>query len=182
MTPVLDMLPDSKQRYEEAFRHVLAHRTMLKAYVKTIVLDPILAEDTFSDVTLEIVRSWENFDQSRPFPPWARGVARRVALANVRKHRRQATLLDGAVLEAIAAEMDAMGTESVLDRRKEALRACMENLSEKNQTLLRQRYFENRSYGEIAMLLSRNVGALYMLFSRLHQALLRCIHIQVRST
>jgi hypothetical protein len=49
---------------------------MLKACVQAIVRNPTLAEDTFSDVTLEIVRSWERFDQARPFEPWARGVGR----------------------------------------------------------------------------------------------------------
>ena len=44
--------------HEDAFRHVLAHRTMLKACVQAIVRNPTLAEDTFSDVTLEIVRAW----------------------------------------------------------------------------------------------------------------------------
>ncbi|MDQ3622444.1 MAG: hypothetical protein M3463_08160 [Verrucomicrobiota bacterium] len=38
---------------EEAFRRVLTHPTMLKVYVHAIVRDPLLAEDTFSDFTLE---------------------------------------------------------------------------------------------------------------------------------
>src|SRR5947207_9934740 len=77
------MSSTSEQPHEEAFRQVLAHRTMLKAYVQAIVRDPSLAEDTFSDVTLEIARSWGRFDASRPFERWARGIARRVALANL---------------------------------------------------------------------------------------------------
>jgi hypothetical protein len=62
--------------------------------VHAIVRDPFLAEDTFSDVTLEIARSWDRFDPTRPFEPWARGLARRVALANLRKHNRPVRGLD----------------------------------------------------------------------------------------
>src|SRR5947207_5758295 len=88
------MNSSAEMPYEEAFRHVLAHRTMLKAYVQAIVRDPFLAEDTFSEVTLEIARAWERFDSTRPFQNWARGVARRVALASLRKQSRQPVSLD----------------------------------------------------------------------------------------
>jgi hypothetical protein len=69
--------------HEDAFRRVLAHRTMLKAYVQAIVRDPVLAEDTFSDVTFEIARSSHQNDPTRPFQRWARGVARRIALEEI---------------------------------------------------------------------------------------------------
>jgi RNA polymerase sigma-70 factor (ECF subfamily) len=176
------MVPECELDSEEAFRQVLAHRTMLKAYVKSIVLDPFLAEDIFSEVTLQIVRSWDRFDQSRVFAVWARGVARRVALANLRKENRQPSLLDKDVLESIAEEVEGLGDESALDQRKEALRKCMGRLSERNRLLLRRRYFENRSYQEISRLVDKKVGALYALFSRLHHALLRCVERELRST
>src|SRR5438552_12318142 len=100
------MSPTPDQPREEAFRQVLAHRTMLKAYVQAIVRDPFLAEDAFSEVTLEIARSWDRFDRSRPFESWARGVARRVALTSIRKQGRQPVTLDDPALESIDAELD----------------------------------------------------------------------------
>ena len=175
------MIQDCEARSEEAFRQVLAHRTMLKAYVKSMVLDPFLAEDTFSEVTLQIVRSWDRFDQGRPFAVWARGVARRVALAHLRKENRQPSLLNEEVLVSIAEEVERLGDESALDQRKEALRKCMSKLSASNRRLLRQRYFENRSYSEISRLAGKKVGALYVLFSRLHHALLRCVERALQS-
>ena len=42
---------------EEAFRHVIENRTMLTAYIRAIVRDVELAEDTFADaVLLETLR------------------------------------------------------------------------------------------------------------------------------
>ena len=75
----------AEQPYEEAFRQILAHRTMLKAYIQAFVRDPVLAEDTFSEVAIEIARCWERFDKTRSFENWARGLARRVALTQVSK-------------------------------------------------------------------------------------------------
>ena len=68
---------EERASYEEAFRHVIAHRTMRRAYLHAMVRDPELAEDTMSDVAIEISRSWARYDPARPFGPWARGVARR---------------------------------------------------------------------------------------------------------
>src|SRR5512136_2154643 len=89
---------DPAKVHDEAFVQVLAHRTMLKAYILAIVHDPHLAEDTLSDTTLAIARSWEKFDRRLSFAPWARGIARRVALANLRKGSRLVAALDDDVM------------------------------------------------------------------------------------
>ena len=171
-------MSDSDQFQEEAFRRVLAHRTMLKAYVQAIVRDAALAEDTFSDVTLEIVRAWSRFDQARAFEPWARGLARRVALANLRKHNRPLVVLDEAVLESIGAELDQFGRESDHEADCEALHRCLGKLSPANHTLVRMRYFDGLSYDEIARAVDRAPNALYVAFNRIHAALSRCVRLQ----
>ena len=176
------MNPSGEIPQEQAFRQVLAHRTMLKACVQAIVRNPTLAEDTFSDVTLEIVRSWERFDQARPFEPWARGVARRVSLANLRKEGRQPIALDEAVLESVGEQLDQFGGEAALELRKEALAHCLGGLSETNRELIQLRYFQNRSYDHISQTLGRTAGALYAALSRIHSALLDCVRRTLKTT
>jgi RNA polymerase sigma-70 factor (ECF subfamily) len=169
------MPPRTELPQEEAFRRVIANRTMLRAYVYAIVRDQELAEDALSDVAVEIARSWGSYDPSRPFAPWARGVARRVALANLRRRRAGPVLLKDEALDAVGAEIDGMGDEARLETRKDLLRGCLEGLSETNRSLVRMRYFEDRSYAEISRAVKRSVAALYMAFSRIHAALFECI-------
>src|ERR1051325_5258497 len=133
-----------QEPYEEAFRQILAHRTMLKAYLQAIVHDPVLAEDIFSEVTIQIARSWEQFDSSRPFEFWARGVARRIALAQLRKRGREPVALDEEVLENIGVELDQFGSEVELGARKEALQQCLEKLPPASRQLIESRYFQNQ--------------------------------------
>ncbi len=173
-------MSDLARGQEEAFRRVLAHRTMLKAYVQAIVRDPVLAEDSFSDVTLEIARSWERFDTTRPFEPWARGVARRVALANLRKHNRPLVCLDEQLLESIGAELDQLGAEAEHEVSKQALQRCVAKLSSANQALVRMRYFDNLSYEEISGAVGRRTGALYVAFNRIHHALSHCVERELK--
>lgn len=160
---------------EEAFRQVLAHRTMLMAYIRAIVRDPFLAEDAFSEATVAITRSWANYDTSRPFAPWSRGVARRVALAKLRELRQNPVALAPDVLEAVAGQIESFGSEAHLENRKEALRRCLAALSKMNRTLVRFRYFENLSYEQISLTTRRSVGALYVAFNRIHAVLRECI-------
>jgi RNA polymerase sigma-70 factor (ECF subfamily) len=141
----------------------------------SIVRDTHLAEDTLQDVTLVIARSWGNFDHTQSFERWARGIAWRVALANLRKYRRPVLELDEEVLEQFGAEMDRLGDEAVLEDRKLALQQCLAQLSEANRELIRQRYFDEYSYEEIATRTGRTLGALYAAFTRIHAALARCV-------
>ena len=169
-----------EQPHEEAFRHVLAHRTMLKAYVQAIVRDPVVAEDTFSEVTLEIVRVWDRFDSSRPFEPWARGLARRVALTKLRQRQREPETFDEAVLENLGEALDDAGCEAELSLRKDALLACLEKLPAPSRRLIELRYFENVAYEEIARTLHRTVGALYAAVSRIQVLLRDCVERTLR--
>jgi RNA polymerase sigma-70 factor (ECF subfamily) len=143
------------------------------------VRDPHLAEDVISETALEIVRSWNKYDRSRPFPQWARGVARHIALKNLRKRNREPLLFDPEVLESVGKYIDSMGDEARLEERKRVLHECMQKLPLVNQQLIRLRYFENRRYEEIAGLLKRNVPALYMAFTRIHEVLLKCVQKNV---
>src|SRR5215813_223303 len=142
----IDSADDAARAHDEAFLQVLAHRTMLKAYILAVVHDPHLAEDTLSDVTLAIARSWEKFDRRLSFAPWARGIARRVALANLRKANRLIVGLDDDVTESLDAEFDAFGNEAAQEAMRQQLNRCLDQLPERSRELVRLRYFENVPY------------------------------------
>jgi RNA polymerase sigma-70 factor (ECF subfamily) len=175
----MSLLPGAPQRGEdardEAFSRVFAHRSMLHAYISALVRDPVMVEDTLSDVVIEIVHSWDRYDKALPFANWARGVARRVAFANLRRRGRAEVGLSDSALEAFASALDALGDQAALESRKERLRGCMEKLSATNRDLLHMRYFDELTSEAIAERLGRSVGAIYTAFSRIHAALLRCL-------
>jgi RNA polymerase sigma-70 factor (ECF subfamily) len=131
-------------------------------------------------VTVAILQSWERYDPSRPFPAWARGIARRVAFTNLHKQSRQPCLLSDDLLEAAAQTIDSLGDESELDRRKEALHGCMERLPTRHRQLIDFKYWEDRSYKDISGLIGRSVASLYVVFNRLHDFLRHCIGRKLR--
>jgi len=165
--------PSSPQ--DEAFLQVLAHHTMLRAYILAIVRDVHLAEDTLSDTTLAIIHSWHRFDRRQSFAPWARAIARHIALANLRKFHRPTVELDEDVMEAVGMQIDAMGGEAALEERRQQLRWCVQKLPENSRALVQLRYFDGQSYVEIARSTGRNIVALYKAFSRIHEVLAKCV-------
>ena len=163
------------ESHEEAFRAVLANWAMLNAYLRTIVRNPHLLEDTLSDVALAIARSWPTYDQDRPFGPWARAIARRVALENLSRHGIRPILLGEGALEALGVEIECLEDEALVEVRVRALQQCTEKLSEGSRQLVRLRYFENRSYKEISESIEWSLDALYVAFNRIHKALSECV-------
>ena len=98
-----------------------------------------------------------------------------MALASLRKRQRREITLDPDILEAVGTEIESFGSEARLQDRKEALRRCLAELSKPNRSLVRLRYFEDRSYEQIAKTANRSIDALYVAFNRMHKALRECI-------
>jgi RNA polymerase sigma factor (sigma-70 family) len=165
---------------EEAVRLVFAHRPELMSYIRCIIPNPAQAEDTFSDMTVAIMNSWEHYNPERSFKSWARGVARRIAFTNLRK----AALRDGPftddVLEDIAAEVDCVSEQSRFDLRKAALPGCMQRLRQCHQEFIQWRYYDDRSLQEISRRVGKSVGSVCVVFHRLHKLLEICINKKLR--
>jgi RNA polymerase sigma-70 factor (ECF subfamily) len=65
------------------------------------------------------------------------------------------------------------------ETRMEALRVCLKTLPEKSSLLLRLRYFEDNSCGEVAKKLDTGLIVVYKRLSRLHQGLKECIELRL---
>ncbi len=61
----------------------------LMAFIRALVRNEARAEDVFQETGLVAWRRFDDFDRQRPFGPWLRGIAARVALATGRRHRRE---------------------------------------------------------------------------------------------
>jgi len=166
---------DSRRQNNAPFDHFSTHRAMVRAYLRAILHDEDLVDDTLSDVSVEVARCWDVYDPTMPFGPWVRGIARRLALKRLRKRRRIALGLPDDVLESLGAAMDQLGDRVTLDGQKRQLRRCLEGLNGRNRELVRLRYFEDQRLDAIAARSKRTLGALYVAFSRIHAALLRCM-------
>jgi RNA polymerase sigma-70 factor (ECF subfamily) len=160
--------------HASALKLLLAHRSMLLAYINSIVHDAILTEDVFQDTAILILEKREQLPGAQQFPNWARSIARLVAANAVRKVRKMPRGLDESVLNSLEEnwrEADTVPDPDTID----ALRNCTERLTPRIRQILELRYAQNVSSKEIASRLGQPANTVYVALTRAHRALAECI-------
>ena len=87
---------DSKLVFEILVRE---NAEMLLAFLRSAVRDTHAVDDLFQESMLTAWRRLSEFDRTRSFGPWLRGIAAKLTLAYYRNHAQQAAPLDQATLE-----------------------------------------------------------------------------------
>lgn len=155
-------------------RLLMRHRGALLAYLWAALRDPHDAEDLLQDVSLAATGSWNQYDPSTPFMPWAREIARRRILDFVGRRARRPALLDPEVLarlEVAAARLDPEPQEP----RRDALRRCLDGLGEHVRRVLELRYDERLDVEDVATRAGRTTQATYAILKRAKESLRDCV-------
>lgn len=112
---------------------VRQHADMLTAFLRTHVgRDDAAVDDLFQQAMLVAWRRLGDYDRSRPFAAWLRGIAHMLILEHARKRAARPACTDPAVLAELDlrfADVDRLPGDSYSDKLA-ALRACMERLPE----------------------------------------------------
>lgn len=163
---------------EEATRLLLQHRKVLFAYIQAIVHNPGMAEDLFQEVSLVVLRRWDEFGAVRDFWSLARGIARRQALAALRREGREPILLSEAALDAVDRGFDSVASE--VEARQRALRGCLDDLPEAWRQVLRLRYWMDLSVSEVASRLAKTENTVSVTLNRIRSRLADCVRRKAR--
>lgn len=119
---------------------VREHAGMLTAHLRMLLpARGDLVDDLFQETMLVAWRRLDEYDRSRPFGPWLRGIASRLALAHHRqsastgRSAARARAIDPALLEAIEAQYDQVSVSSSESFREliDQLVQCVRNLPDK---------------------------------------------------
>src|ERR1051325_4281663 len=152
-----------------------SHRAKLHSSVRSIVRNQLLTEETVSDLRFQLLQSAASFDLSRPFEPWARSIAYRVAVAALKKHQRHEHCLAKLAVDSLAAALDSINAATQLDPRADALPACLDKLPPDQRQLIEDRIWHDLEYARISHRTGKSVPALQAAFKRTLLALNRCV-------
>jgi RNA polymerase sigma-70 factor (ECF subfamily) len=155
-------------------RILIRDRAQLLGFIWAIVRDHHLADDVFQEVTvLALERAGEINDEGHLLL-WARKAARFKALEILRRKSYRMILLDEDVLESLEAGWAAGDT---LSSSSEAghLKACIERLTPRAREILHLRYTEGLSGVQVAEIVNVKVASVYVMLTRIYQALEKCI-------
>jgi RNA polymerase sigma-70 factor (ECF subfamily) len=151
---------------------VSRHQRAMYGLVSRMVSSRDDVDDLVQDIFVQTYRSIGRFRGQSAFSTWLHSIAVNTTIKYLRKMKsRPAVSIDDPVTgieNTLAADGDcppAMVVEE--SERKQAVRAAVEQLSEKHRVVVVLHYFEDHSCEEIAKVLNCSVGTVW---SRLHYA------------
>lgn len=180
MSKMVDIDDDNDGPVVAATRVFMAHQRALTAYILAIVHDHHVADDVRQEVWLVMAKRWDEYGTLTDPWPTMRAVARRQALAAMRRTHPQRHVPSDAALEAVAAAIIDVDCEH--DSRRTALNRCLEALPADWRTLLNLRYRDGLAVTEVALRLQRRADTVSMTLLRIRARLLDCIESRLRRT
>ncbi|MFK7820010.1 MAG: sigma-70 family RNA polymerase sigma factor, partial [Planctomycetaceae bacterium] len=158
---------------EQFVQHLTESQNRLYGYIYSLLGSHSQAADVVQETNLVLWRKIDEFDSSRPFLPWAFGIARFQVLANLRDKKRDRVLLDADLAETLCEEV--ASASSRLEDVREALRGCLEGLPQSSRELIFERYTKAASVADIANTAGRSISAVKVALMRARRQLAECV-------
>ncbi len=163
---------------DAGLRLLMAHRSLLYAYIHACVRNHHDAEDIWQDVSVAVLQSIETLRHESEFLAWAREIARRRVLGFRRKSSHQRAL-DPALVQALSDAAERLNEHTSTEAHLDAFRTCIEQLPEESRRVLAQRYSDQADLTGIAREMGRSLQGVYALLKRLRISLRECVQRRI---
>jgi RNA polymerase sigma-70 factor (ECF subfamily) len=154
---------------------ITRNQRQLHAFVLSMVWHPVEADDVLQETNLVLWQKAAEFDESRPFLPWAIRFAQFQALAHLKRlHRQHGRLLIDDDLAKIMAD-EAAAEERIYEVRRIALANCLQKLTARQRELVWRRYEPDATVADMATAAKIAPKALSERLRRIRHTLLECV-------
>ncbi len=163
------------QRVLEVQQLFIKHATGLRGLIGSLFPDMDLADDVLQEVFLVVSEKATTFRADGDFRGWAYGIAKRKALEHARRYssKRKVGVFAPETLELLcAAKPDDERDDGEVRTR---LIRCLGKLTPTLREMVRLRYTENLSPGNIASRMEWTSEAVYVALSRSRALLRKCL-------
>ena len=137
------------------------------------------SDDIFQEVAAALLTKFSEYEEGTNFLGWAISIARFKILSLIRDDTRMRILFDEADMDTFQDE--ALSTIDHVDEDAVYLKECLKKLPQRQHRLLHYRYNEGMTYRQIAKLLNVTMQAVCKATSRIHNSLLKCIQLHIKS-
>lgn len=145
----------------------------LRAYLYTLLQDPVEVDDCFQEVVLQLWRDVASFIGADEPGAWARVIARNRVVQRWRRSKRWPQQPLPADIADLLDQAEAVTPFDEATRR--ALRRCLADLPTERRELLQQRYDQGLDLQALADAHARSPAAMGKVLQRLRQRLADCI-------
>lgn len=158
---------------EQVVRLISTYQVRIYRYVFALIPNEQDAKDVVQETCVALCRKFKEYDQDKPFLPWAYRFAYLEVLKHREKNRRSAVLLSEDVIELLARERDEQS--ELLEARLIALEHCLRELPEADFELISGRYHSPLTIEELAAKVEMSVRTVFRNLDRVRRLLSDCI-------
>jgi RNA polymerase sigma-70 factor, ECF subfamily len=177
-----DLLKKAQDGDDKAYSAiVLEYQSAIRGYLARRIPDHDEVFDVAQEVFLGAYRNLKQFDPSRDFGAWLRGIARHAAIDYLRKRTKRSAREIGEVESVIAAQHVLSAeteNESVIEDRLSSMRECVKKLKDAHAEayqVMDMRYFQDMPAVRIGQTTGKNEGAIRILLMRVRRSLKECM-------
>lgn len=146
-------------------------------FVASLVRDPWAVRDIVQETSLALLRKFAEYDESKPFLPWALGVAKFEILGHRRDAARDRMICDSVFLDRYTQAWADVAPR--ISNEAEALRHCVGELAGRPRTIIKMRYAEGETSETIADKLNITADNVRTILKRTRDMLRRCVERHV---
>jgi RNA polymerase sigma-70 factor (ECF subfamily) len=156
---------------------VTEHSSMLLVYLRSVLRDPGAVDDVYQETWITAWRRLGDYDVRRPFAPWVRGIARRLALAHLRRARPETLAGGEELLDAIELRLAHVDTlrGDTWEEKVAQLEHCLRRLSPRLREILDLHYADSLGVADVARRVGASVEAVKKRLQRGRAALAGCL-------
>lgn len=153
---------------------VVEHHVQVRAFVRSLGVDPDWVDDIAQEAFLTAYRDWKAFDPTRDFGKWLRGIAANIVRNECRKDTRRQRILRSE-LAALLVKQAEQAKERPEPITVEMIRDCLGKLPPRNRELVQLRYRDGESALSLAERFHLNADNVRQLLLRIRLQLKACV-------
>jgi RNA polymerase sigma-70 factor (ECF subfamily) len=166
--------PEARHVFEILVRE---HADMLETYLRALMgSDPAL-DDVFQEAMMVAWRRLKDYDRTRPFAPWLRGIAQVLVMEHARKGRARARTTDPEVLAQLEVHFSNLmrSPGDTFRERADRLWPCVSQLPEPMREAVELVYIRGTTLSSAAESMGASKEALWKRVQRARQLLAQCL-------
>ncbi|MEO0476825.1 MAG: sigma-70 family RNA polymerase sigma factor [Planctomycetota bacterium] len=171
--------PDHAAQREQLTLLWMQAQPVVAAFIRVGVRDQQHSEDLLQETALAAARSFDQFDTSRPFLPWAMAIAKNKMTDYYKGAGKDRLVFSPDLLSQLSADFSEEGT--VVHDYVESLQHCLDRLSKTPQVVIELRYVRSMSYAQIGERIGRSTAGVANLLLRTRATLLDCIEARLEA-
>ncbi len=146
-------------------------------YLRAVIRDRSTIDDLFQETMLVAWQKLNEYDRTRPFGPWLRGIASKLVMVYFRKVKSDIMIFESETLEYLDRQLELISENpgDTWNEKISALSHCIETLSDHYRQAIHLRYFEHNSILQIASVSNTAVETIKKRLQRARAQLFNCL-------